>query len=47
MLFELLTLRRPEQLLTDMTNIKLHQQLVKKLLEGYDTYFVGKNDKNN
>eukprot|EP01080_Neovahlkampfia_damariscottae_P000189 gene189-4435_t len=40
MLYELLTLRRPEQLLTDMTNIKLHQQLVKKLLEGYDTYFV-------
>jgi serine/threonine protein kinase len=42
MLYELLTLRRPEQLLIDMTNIKLHQQLVKKLLEGYDTYFVGK-----
>ena len=37
-----MTLRRPEQLLSDVTNIKLHQQLIKKLLEGYDPFFVGK-----
>eukprot|EP01080_Neovahlkampfia_damariscottae_P008561 gene8561-383_t len=40
MIYEIMTLRRPEQLLSDITNIKLHQQLIKKLLDGYNPFFV-------
>jgi serine/threonine protein kinase len=40
LVYELMTLRRPEQLYDDITNIKLNQKLIKLLLDGYQSYFV-------
>jgi len=38
--YQLLTLKLPEVMLKDLTNMKLHHDFIKNLLKGYDNFFV-------
>lgn len=39
-LYEMLTLKKPEHLRVDLTNMLLHHTLISKLLKGYQSFFV-------
>lgn len=39
-LYEMLTLKKPEQLRVDLTNMLLHHTLISKLLKGYQSFFI-------